>query len=229
MTVPHESTAGTGSPALGYEQLRQDLTHVYWMGGSPCSGKSSIAPLLAEPYGLQTYHVDDAYNRRHRHQIVPGLHPTLHKWTTNPWNALWMQPPDVLLAEAIASYGEHFRLILADLLALTRSAPVLVEGTALLPDRVLDVLCHPHHAIWIVPTEQFQREHYPRRGPWVQGILSACDDPGRALRNWMGRDVAFARWVTRRAGALGLALLEVDGEHDISHNAARVAAHFRLS
>jgi len=206
-----------------------ELAHILWMGGSPCSGKSSITELLADRYGLQTYHVDDAFNQHHKERILPAEHPTLHKWTTLSWNELWMQPGKVLLDEAKAAYNEHFGMILEDLLALPRSAPVLVEGTALLPDQVSSLLQQRHRAIWIVPSAAFQRERYAGRGDWVQSILSHCEDPERAFRNWMDRDVAFAQWVIKRTTALGLDWMQVDGTRTIAENASLVARHLRLS
>jgi len=208
--------------------LKRKLAHILWMGGSPCSGKSSITEMLADRYGLQPYHVDKALNQRHRERILPAKHPTLHKWATLSWNDLWMQPGEVLLEEAKAAYREHFGMILDDLLALPKSAPVLVEGTALLPDRVFSILQHRHQALWIVPTAAFQRERYAGRGDWVQSILSHCEEPKRAFRNWMDRDVAFAQWVIKRTAALGLDWLQVDGTRTIAENASLVARHLRL-
>ena len=160
---------------------------------------------------------------------MPAEHPTPHKWTTLSWNELWMQPGDVLLEEAKAAYGEHFGMVLEDLLALPRSAPTLVEGTALLPDQVSSLLQQRHQAIWIVPTAAFQRERYASRGDWVQSILSHCGDPERAFQNWMERDVAFAQWVIKRTSALGLEWMQVDGTRTIAENASLVARHLRLS
>jgi 2-phosphoglycerate kinase len=207
---------------------RQDLAHVLWMGGSPCSGKSSIAEMLAHRHELQIYHVDEAFSERHRKRLVPAQHPTLYKWHTTPWDELWMQPQERLLAEAIAAYGEHFGMILEDLLSMPRSTTVLAEGTALLPDPVSSLQPDRRRALWIVPSEEFQRNHYPNRGHWVQAVLSQCEDPGQALQNWMDRDVAFARWATDRAKELGMALLQVDGTRSIVENAAWVTRHFRL-
>ncbi|MFN8444306.1 MAG: hypothetical protein U0175_26220 [Caldilineaceae bacterium] len=39
----------------------------YWIGGSPCAGKSSVTNLLAAQFGLTTYHVDDHFNRHAQH------------------------------------------------------------------------------------------------------------------------------------------------------------------
>ena len=204
------------------------LAHVLWLGGSPCSGKSSIARLLADRYGLRTYSCDEAFGR-HREKLTAERQPTLYKWTHTPWADLWMQPAGVLLAEAIAAYREHLDLVVADLRRLPPSEPVLAEGTCLLPDGVQPVLPSPAAGIWLVPTEVFQRGHYPRRGAWVQEIVNQCPDPQQALQNWMDRDVAFAAWVADRVQALDLELLVVDGGRSVAETAEVVARHFGLS
>jgi hypothetical protein len=142
-----------------------------------------------------------------------------------PWNALWSQPPDVLLTEVIAAYTEHFSLVLEDLVARRDAdgGPILVEGNQLLPTLVHPLLTATSHALWMVPTAAFQREVYPRRGEWVHQILETCEHPELALRSWMDRDVAFARWVLDQARDLGLRTLIVDGGRTITQNVERVA------
>ena len=207
--------------------LRDQLAHVLWIGGSPCSGKTSIANLLADQYGLAIYHVDEMFDR-HRQRVTPQDQPNLHKWTHTPWNALWMQPGETLLREALGCYGEQLEMIVADLLERTSKETILVEGSSLLPNRVAELLRKREQGIWIVPTEGFQRARYRERGGWVQGILGECQDPEGAYRNWMDRDVAFGRWVRERASELGLQVLEVSGRRTIEANAEIVARHFRL-
>lgn len=199
--------------------------HVFWMGGSPCSGKSSMATLLAERYDVTVYSVD-ATLHNHVPHLTPARQPMLYKWHNTPWNDLWMQPPDILLAEVIAAYGEHCELVIEDVAALPADRPLLVEGTCLLPGCVAPHLANPRHGLWVVPTEAFQRLRYPQRGVWVQGILQQCDDPETALRNWMDRDVAFARWVTCEAEDRGLRVMTVDGSRTIDQGADAAAAHF---
>jgi hypothetical protein len=208
--------------------MRRELAHVFWMGGSPCSGKSSIAELLSRRHELQYYQCDGAFAEHGRRVSALGQ-PTFHKLLSMTWDEIWTRPVDIQLREEIAIYREEFDMILDDLLALPPSPPILAEGTALLPDCVNDVLTNPHQAIWIVPSESFQREHYSGRGSWVQDILRHCADPDLAFRNWMDRDVAFARWVTGKAIALGMRLLEVNGEHAIAEYAQTVAQHFGWS
>lgn len=209
------------------QDLISRLPPLRWLGGSPCSGKSSVSEILADRYDLDLYHVDAQY-QIHRHRLDPERHPMMTKWTQSPWGELWMQPLDVLLDEAIAAYAEHFSLILEDLTALPPTRMVLVEGTALLPGLVAPLLSDTRDALWMVPTGRFQRETYPKRGEWVNQVLATCEDPEAALKNWMDRDVAFARWVLSEVERLGLISLVVDGSNTIADNAEVVAAHFRL-
>lgn len=207
--------------------LRQELSHVYWIGGSPCSGKSRIADLFANRYALRIYHWDEAFNE-HQKRITPLEQPTIYKLLRMTWDEMWMRPVDVLLREAILAYGEQFEMALQDLLALPKSPPILAEGTALLPSCVSPLLGSPRQAIWIVPTEAFQRERYPLRGEWVQQILKQCERPDEALQNWMDRDAAYARWISRETERLDLKLLRVDGTRTIAETAAIAATHLRL-
>lgn len=208
-------------------ELRQSLSHILWMGGSPCSGKSSIAQVLAGNYNLHTYHCDKAF-AEHRQQVTASQQPTLHKWTYTAWDELWMQPHEILVAEAIACYQEHFKLVVKDLLALPHSEPILVEGSCLLPGSVSEVLSSKDRAIWVIPTEAFQKAHYRDRGAWVETLLSECTRPDQAFQNWMDRDATFARWVAQTANELGLRLIQVDGRRTVAETARLIASLLHL-
>lgn len=203
------------------------LGHVFWLGGSPCAGKSSISEILAARFDLHLYRVDEAFEV-HAQRFDPVLHPALAEWHASSWNQRWMKPTESLVEDVIACYREHFTMILEDIRSLPRDKPILVEGTALLPGQVARVLADRSRAMWVVPAADFQREHYSRR-EWVCRVLEQCDSPEAAFHNWMERDAGFARWVTAEAGELGFELLRVDGRHTIEENALTVAAHFRLS
>jgi hypothetical protein len=86
------------------KELKQALAHVYWLGGSPCSGKSSIARLLAERYHFKTYHCDDAFPA-HQQRHIPHHHPTFQKISQMTWDEIWGRPLPVLLADEIALSG----------------------------------------------------------------------------------------------------------------------------
>jgi 2-phosphoglycerate kinase len=120
---------------------RSLAVNILWIGGSPCSGKSSVSDLLANQYDLQLYRVDDAL----RHQlprIVPARHPTLSAWLAASGDERWLKPIDTLVGDAIGCYRDHFSLVAEDLFWLHEKCdgsldrPILVEGTALLPTKL---------------------------------------------------------------------------------------------
>jgi 2-phosphoglycerate kinase len=200
--------------------------HVFWLGGSPCAGKTSISTILANRFDLDVYHLDEAFEQQVQ-RFDPTLHPTLTKWHASSWNQRWMQPIDNLVKDVIACYEEHLTLILEDILSLPRHKPLLVEGTALLPRPVASLLPKRSRAIWLVASADFQKQNYSQR-EWVRGILEQCDNPEVAFHNWMERDAKFARWLAAEVNVLGLELIQVEGTHTIEDYATAVASHFQL-
>lgn len=200
---------------------------MFWLGGSPCAGKSSVSEVLARRFALDVYHVDESFER-HVLSLDPSLQPALAAWCASSWDERWMQPPTDLVRNVIACYREHFDLILKDVLAATVRKPLLVEGTALLPRLVAGLLPERSHAIWMIPSADFHREHYSKR-QWARVVVEQCKNPEAAFGNWMERDARFAEWVEAEASALNLQVLKVGGGQTIEDNAAAVAAHFQLS
>jgi len=212
---------------LGGHELRRRLSHALWIGGSPCSGKSSIVERLSERHAFRSYRVDDAFGA-HAARATADAQPHLYRVARMNWDEIWGRPVEVLLQDEIAVYREEWGMIVDDLLALPDDLPVIAEGAALLPELVHGVLSERRHAIWIVPTEAFQCEIYAHRGAWVDEILSQCAQPEQAFESWMARDAAYARWVQREARRLGLEVHVVDGRRSIDENAAIVEARFGL-
>jgi 2-phosphoglycerate kinase len=202
------------------------LEHVYWLGGSPCAGKTSISQTLANRFGFDVYHVDEAFEA-HAQRFDPVLHPALTKWRDSSWNQRWMQPIDSLIKDVIACYREHFALILEDVLSLPQHKLLLLEGTALLPSQVAPFLLDRRRAIWVIPTADFLRAHYSKR-EWAREVAAQCDNSEAAFDHWMKRDAGFAQWVATEVEDLGLKLLQVDGKRTVEENALLVADFFQL-
>jgi hypothetical protein len=150
----------------------------------------------------------------------------MRRISTMSWEEIWMRPVDVLLADEIAFYREEWPLIVDEVRAMACDRPIVVEGAALLPSLVHDVLADRRQAVWVVPTEPFQRTHYRRRRGLIAWALDGCTDPERAFQNWMARDAAMGRWVRAEAVRLDLPVLVVDGASTLEENAAIVADRF---
>jgi hypothetical protein len=209
------------------KKTAEKLTHVYWIGGSPCAGKSTVAQLLADRYNLHYYQCD-AWFARHQQQAHPAQQPTLQRLASLSCDEIWLPPVAEQVARVQTIYREEFALILADLRALPADRPLLAEGAALMPPLVLPYLQERRQAIWITPTPTFQRTHYAQR-PWIHAVLRACTDPAQAFQNWMDRDEAYAAWIHEQATTLGLQRLQVDGQQTIDALTQHLADRFALT
>lgn len=206
---------------------REGWAHnIFWLGGSPCAGKSSVADKLAARYGLTLYRCDDAFDR-HMAQCNAQDHPTLSAIARMSWDKIWMRPVDVQVAAELDAYREEWGMILHDLRNLPQDRPLLVEGCALLPELVAS-LAPPQRALWFVPAPAFQRKHYAQRA-FIQHILAQCRDPQTAWENWMGRDEQFGQTVANAAAARDYPVEWVDGRRSIVELTDLAAAHFGLT
>lgn len=207
-------------------KIAHNLSHILWIGGSPCSGKSTIAAALAERHGFAMYTCDDMVDR-HTAEAGPDRAPTMHRLGRASCDELWMRPLGQQVREEMTYYDEEFPFILDDLLAKPRDRPVIVEGAALMP-HLLDRIDTPSdRSIWILPSPAFQRAHYARRD-WRHDVLATCTEQDQAWHNWMARDIGFATAVAAECLVLHGTCLTIDGTRPVSAILDEVTQHFRL-
>jgi dephospho-CoA kinase len=177
----------------------------YFIGGSPCAGKSTICNLLAARHGLQTYHCDEHYDA-HLERAKPGS--ILSQFRSMTWQeAFTTRSLETMIHDELEANRELGVFALEDLKAI--DSPVIAEGMALMPE--LLVKLEPRaKAVYLIPTESFQREQYAKR-EWAQSLLATTDDPKGVFEKWMARDAANARNICDQARAFNFPVLEVDG------------------
>jgi len=200
--------------------------HTYWIGGSPCSGKSTVADRIAATHGFDVYRCDEAYFR-HQDLVAPEAHPIFHRLSNATCDELWLRPVSTQVSEELALYREEFPFILDDLAGSRGTQARIVEGAALLPELLAGQGVERRRAIWIVPTEHFQRERYAQRA-WRHDVLADCGDKEQAWNNWMERDASFARFVAREAHERGFRVLTVDGTQSLEETLRTVETWFGL-
>jgi 2-phosphoglycerate kinase len=205
---------------------QQLFSQAYIIGGSPCSGKSSVAERLVAAHGLRYYKADD-HDGEHLQRCQPFQQLVMFKYTKMGWNEIWSQPVAQLLADELAYYCERFPFILDDLRQFALGQPVVLEGAAFLPKLVEALPINRQHVVFMVPTYTFQVGHYSQRS-WVQGILSECSNPNQAFEHWMLRDHLFGQEILRQANEYGFPVIQVDGSVDPDEQCETIRRKFGL-
>jgi hypothetical protein len=176
-----------GDPGNDERAARAWVSRTKWLGGSPCSGKSTVRALLAR-YGIATYSCDDRFDRHAAVAVMDGQ-PTFTKVVSLPACRRLAQPVDDQVRDVLALSDEQWPYIVKDL-ASRRTSPVVVEGSALRPSRLLTLGVPPSGHLVGTHTElstsavrdpglgstarvELRR---PRRG------IRAMDEPRRGIR-----------------------------------------------
>ena len=198
---------------------------IYFIGGSPCSGKSTVAEKIADHFGLHYFKVDEFLDDYIQQGKLQGK-PICTRIKAMSADETWMRDPAVQNEEELLCYEEIFEFIWNDLSKL--DCDVITEGAAYLPDLMHAIGIDAKHYINITPTFDFQYSHYKER-PWVPYILKDCRDKEQAFENWMQRDGLFADHVRNRAQLLGYHTLITDGSQDTLKTYQTVCELFGLT
>jgi hypothetical protein len=210
---------------------------VYWIGGSVCAEKSTVAKKLASQYDLSTYHTDDHWPDHFSRVTSEGLPlPTMAAFAAKREageKPLGEDQADVAhdkyRALCFSFWREDFTLVVEDLLALP-AVPTIVEGVSAVP-WLLDKVASPGRAAVLVSYDDFRRENYmnPDRPEIVLNRFKKSRDPEAAVENIIAANVPIAKALHRCAIDRGLFALEVDGGDDPDAVAQMVAESFGLT
>jgi 2-phosphoglycerate kinase len=204
-----------------------DLANIYWIGGAPCSGKSTIAERLAFKYGYSLFKSDD-HMYAHMRLAKAEQQPVMTKVASLSWEEIWTRPVEVQVRDEFDFYREEFAMLLDELALYPHGQPILAEGNAWLPELIGQLSIKPGRIVYVVPTKEFQVANYSQRG-FIKDILSQCADPQAAFENWMERDARFGEEVSQKARQMGLPVILVDGRLSIEENAALVEKALNLA
>jgi adenylate kinase family enzyme len=202
------------------------MIETYYIGGSPCSGKSTIAKILAEKYNLTYFKVDDYLDEYTKKGALQGYNICKNQLKMNA-EQLWMREPLLQCQEEFLFYEEIFEYILSDLKKITNNSAIITEGAAYLPTLIKKFNISKDRFFSVVPTREFQIFHYKQRA-WVPHALSGCKNKEKAFLNWMERDALFALEVNQQCAEIGFSSITNDGNVEIETLACILSQHFGL-
>ena len=205
--------------------LKGEKVMLYMIGGSPCSGKSTLASLLARKYDSLHIKLDDLVDEMMSQASVDSRPICLLRQDRNP-EQIWMRNPEEMADEEWRFYEEIFPYVKSCLIK-DQDKALLVEGAGLLPHLIKSLEEPAVSYLCLTPTADFQKKHYKQR-EWVPYVLEGTSNPEQAFENWMQRDILFAQMVRKEAQKLGYPSLMTDGSRSEKETAEKIARLLKL-
>lgn len=199
---------------------------LYIIGGSPCSGKSTVAEAIAARWGLTYFKVDDHLDRYLQKAAEEGKPACAAVQGMSP-EQIWMRDAHEQCREELKIYEEIFGYVWQDIASLDAPEGIITEGAAYLPSLVKQLGIPPEKYLSITPAKAFQLHHYSKR-EWVPYVLAGCSNQEKAFANWMERDALFAVAVQQQCDRCGYRSVINDGSLSPEDLIQLTAAHFAL-
>lgn len=184
------------------------MGNIYYIGGSPCSGKSTLAGRLADRYGMAYYCLDD-----HLDEFMDLGARKGDGYLKNAYkmqgDTLWMRDTDEMAEESLEIHRRIYKFCLRDLKRLSQAGDVIAEGCGFLPELLKKDQIAADRAIFLVSNGNFQRQRYETFN-FPKYVLALCENPDAAFDNWMARDAKVAFAVKKTAEENGYKVLIID-------------------
>ncbi|KOG78621.1 hypothetical protein ADK33_26200 [Streptomyces griseus subsp. rhodochrous] len=187
------------------------------IGGTSNTGKSTVAGRLAERLGFEHRSTDGLARhpgrpwRTPEHEVPP--HVAEHYATS---------APDELLASVLAHYERLWPRIEGLITDRARpgAAGLVLEGSALLPERVVRLTAPRTAAVWLTADDAVLRDRVRTAGRYAR----ASEEERLLMDRFLARTHRFQTRTVEAVESLGLARLDVGGGRTVEELADAVMA-----
>ncbi len=198
----------------------------YYIGGSPCAMKTSIAEKISEEFSMKLYNVDN-HIERYLEIGAKKRNRTLKKMNKISVLDQWFEDVDKQFENEIELYSYAGKIIDADLKRYYRNKNVIVEGAPIIPAFIHKRKIDPSCYIVLVPSRSFQYSIYKER-EYIDRYLNLTEDKEKAFENWIERDSKIAMYYKEEASKYDYKCIVVESQSDFDGIYEQVVEHFEL-
>ena len=211
------------------DEVKRDLSHIFWIGGPDTSGKTTVSDNLSEKYGFRVYHQDEYYPQ-YRKRAVPTKHPALCEFFSLRFkmtiDEIYMMPWEEFVKICSDPVGEVFEMIIDDLYSFPKNKPLIFEGSFLYPEIYYQIVDY-QKAVWIFATDEFRRMNWIKHD-YAKERMERSKDPELLFENMLFRNGKRAEDLLKEAKKMRVKVITVDEKTSIPETLKIVEEHFGL-
>lgn len=206
--------------------LEYYLRNVYWVCGSACGGKSTMAKFLAEKHDFILYNADEKVFT-HKKIASPWEQPAMCRHFVD-WEWFFNRPSDEYVKWLEDALNEEMSMIIMDLLHLAKEKPVIVDGVYA-ADAIRGIVPYQRAIFLYAREEVIRRDYFNREDKLAMlDVVNKLSDPKKTLDNIYKAVVLASQRSIERTKATGMKYLIRDTESKFSEMLQIVERHFNL-
>jgi cytidylate kinase len=161
--------------------IKQHLRDVYFISGSACGGKSTIARYLSSRYELTAYSLDEKYPH-HKALSDPQHQPSMNR-SYGSWDAYFNRPPAEYAECLRQSMEEQAAIAIVELLSMAEGRRIVVDGA--FPCHMLQRISAPDRVVFLLAEIDAIRHNYLNRADKADmaKCLAQLNDPEESTQN----------------------------------------------
>ena len=191
--------------------LRDTIKRILIIGGGTCSGKTTLANIIAGKENGAVFSADDHLGEYAEKGIMAGC-PICRLHASMPLNNFFMRDPRIQCEELIQFYkeiGPYLEEGLDQFCMQTEKEFVIAEGIAFLPEITKKLMENDNRITCrYLFTNRKAHDLLYRERSWTEDFLRECENGDEAFRLWMERDALFSEYVRKTAQREGMPIFE---------------------
>jgi len=211
---------------LANNVITHNLQNVFWILGTPCGGKSTIARLVAEKCGAIVYSADERFSQ-HKTVANPAEQPVLCR-EFKDWESYFEQPINEYSLWLKAVQDDLISMIIVDLLKLSEKRTVIFEG--ILNIETIAKIAGYKKIVFLGATEEVIRESYFDREDKkdMHRLIGSLSDPKGKYKKVLDLVVSDSERDIKKAKEIGLKVIIRDKDISVIEILEKVQRHFGL-
>lgn len=207
--------------------LKKQLSHVYWLNGGPCAGKTTMTNKFIEEFGFQTLGDDVLKYRPFTNSID---YPALQMPNPNlDWNKWFNKPVDDHYQWLLQIVEEMMEFFVIDLLKMPNNKPIIID-LGIMPEHILSFIPKERMMCLYTSDSEIERLYFFREDhKMILDCINACtSNPEETIKHSNKSMIKFSNEIKHACVKNDVKTIERTPGMSVEEQFKLVSEHFRF-